>query len=99
MRCRLGRGCIAGYFRLSYAAYHTLFTIPVAVGLALSQPKPLSVRDPATVDGTALELSNGEVAKILGLAPTAASNRYVRALRRLKGLATGVPGLGGPDSD
>jgi len=30
------------------------------------------------------ELSNGEVAEILGLQPTAASNRYIRALERLK---------------
>ena len=30
------------------------------------------------------ELSNSEVAEILGLSPTAASNRYVRALERLK---------------
>ena len=32
----------SGYFHLSYAAYHTIFTIPVAVGLALSQPVPLT---------------------------------------------------------
>ena len=31
------------------------------------------------------ELSNTEVARILDLQPSAASNRYVRALTRLKG--------------
>jgi RNA polymerase sigma-70 factor (ECF subfamily) len=30
------------------------------------------------------ELSNNEVAEILGIQKTAASNRYVRALKRLK---------------
>ena len=30
------------------------------------------------------ELSNAEAAKVLGLSKTAASNRYIRALKRLK---------------
>ena len=30
------------------------------------------------------ELNNGEIAELLGLTPSAASNRYVRALARLK---------------
>ena len=30
------------------------------------------------------DLSNGEVAQILGLQKAAASNRYIRALKRLK---------------
>ena len=30
------------------------------------------------------ELSNGEAATVLGLTKTAASNRYIRALKRLK---------------
>ncbi len=34
------------------------------------------------------ELSNREVAEVLGLSPTAASNRYVRALKRLKEILT-----------
>jgi RNA polymerase sigma-70 factor (ECF subfamily) len=39
------------------------------------------------------ELSNGEVAQVLGLSKTAASNRYIRALGRLKELLEGIPGL------
>jgi RNA polymerase sigma-70 factor, ECF subfamily len=38
------------------------------------------------------ELSNGEVALVLGLTKTAASNRYMRALERLKELLKGIPG-------
>ena len=38
------------------------------------------------------ELSNGEVAQVLGLSKTAASNRYIRALERLKELLRGMPG-------
>jgi RNA polymerase sigma-70 factor, ECF subfamily len=39
------------------------------------------------------ELSNGEAAQILGVSKTAASNRYVRALERLKEMLKAVPGL------
>jgi RNA polymerase sigma-70 factor (ECF subfamily) len=39
------------------------------------------------------EHTNAEVAKILGLQPSAASNRYVRALARLRAILTGRPGL------
>jgi RNA polymerase sigma-70 factor (ECF subfamily) len=44
-------------------------------------------------------LSNGEVAQVLGLSKAAASNRYVRALKRMKEILSdlsghGVPGLG-----
>jgi RNA polymerase sigma-70 factor (ECF subfamily) len=38
------------------------------------------------------ELSNGEVAQVLGLSKTAASNRYIRALGRLKERLEGLPG-------
>jgi RNA polymerase sigma-70 factor (ECF subfamily) len=38
-------------------------------------------------------LTNDETAQVLGLSKTAASNRYVRALRRLKGILTAVTGL------
>lgn len=37
------------------------------------------------------ELSNNEVAAVLGLQKSAASNRYVRALTRLKALLTSMP--------
>src|SRR5271165_3466528 len=39
------------------------------------------------------ELSNGEVAHVLGLSKTAASNRYIRALGRLKEMLQGMPGF------
>jgi RNA polymerase sigma-70 factor (ECF subfamily) len=39
------------------------------------------------------ELSNSEVATILGLQKSAASNRYVRALRRLKDVLSCMPGF------
>ena len=42
------------------------------------------------------ELSNNEVATLLGLQKAAASNRYVRALRRLREILAGTEGLGGP---
>jgi RNA polymerase sigma-70 factor, ECF subfamily len=39
-------------------------------------------------------LSNDETAQVLGLKKSAASNRYVRALGRLKALLSGIPGFG-----
>ncbi len=39
------------------------------------------------------ELSNAEAAQVLGLEPPAASKRYVRALKRLKEILKGIPGL------
>jgi RNA polymerase sigma-70 factor (ECF subfamily) len=39
------------------------------------------------------ELSNGEAAAVLGLTKTAASNRYVRALKRLKEILSALPGI------
>ena len=38
-------------------------------------------------------LNNEETAQVLGIKKTAASNRYVRALKRLKELLAGIPGL------
>jgi RNA polymerase sigma-70 factor (ECF subfamily) len=38
-------------------------------------------------------LSNEETAQVLGIKKSAASNRYVRALKRLKEIVTGIPGL------
>ncbi len=37
-------------------------------------------------------LSNGEVAQVLGLTKAAASNRYIRALKRMKDVLSAVPG-------
>ena len=41
------------------------------------------------------ELGNNEVAEILGLQKTAASNRYIRALKRLKQVLEEIPDLAG----
>ena len=38
------------------------------------------------------ELSNAEAAQVLGIKPSAAGNRYVRALKRLKDVFQGMPG-------
>jgi RNA polymerase sigma-70 factor (ECF subfamily) len=42
------------------------------------------------------ELTNAEVARVLGLTKTAASNRYIRALERLREILAGIPGLLAP---
>lgn len=42
------------------------------------------------------ELTNSEVAQVLGLSKTAASNRYIRALERLREVLAGIPGLLSP---
>ncbi len=39
------------------------------------------------------ELSNSEIAAVLGLTKTAASNRYIRALKRLKAILTTLHGI------
>jgi RNA polymerase sigma-70 factor (ECF subfamily) len=39
------------------------------------------------------ELSNNEVAAVLGLQKAAASNRYIRALKRLKEVLSSIPGF------
>ena len=39
------------------------------------------------------ELSNGEAATVLELSKTAASNRYIRALKRLKEILSALPGI------
>jgi RNA polymerase sigma-70 factor (ECF subfamily) len=57
----------------------------------------LNAMDPTDREVLALrhfeELSNAEVAAVLGLTKTAASNRYVRALRRLKEALSALPGI------
>ncbi|MEM7260585.1 MAG: sigma-70 family RNA polymerase sigma factor [Planctomycetota bacterium] len=40
------------------------------------------------------ELTNDEVAELLGITKSGASNRYIRALRRLKDVVESIPGLG-----
>jgi RNA polymerase sigma-70 factor, ECF subfamily len=40
------------------------------------------------------QLSNGECARVLGLGESAATKRYIRALKRLKDILTALPGQG-----
>jgi RNA polymerase sigma-70 factor (ECF subfamily) len=40
------------------------------------------------------ELSNNETAEVLGLSKTAASNRYIRAVKRLKEILAALPDIG-----
>jgi RNA polymerase sigma-70 factor, ECF subfamily len=42
------------------------------------------------------ELTNAETAEVLGLQKSAASNRYIRALRRLKEILDSMPGVFDP---
>jgi RNA polymerase sigma-70 factor, ECF subfamily len=42
------------------------------------------------------ELSNSETAQVLGIGKTAACNRYLRALKRLKEILASMPGFLGP---
>ena len=44
-------------------------------------------------------LSNEETAQVLGISKSAASNRYIRALKRLKGIMTGLPGFGATNQE
>jgi RNA polymerase sigma-70 factor (ECF subfamily) len=41
-------------------------------------------------------LSNAETAQVLGIKKSAASNRYIRALERLKDILSALPGFGDP---
>lgn len=45
------------------------------------------------------ELTNNETAQVLGITKSAASNRYVRALSRLKAVLEGVPGFFDEEDD
>ena len=42
------------------------------------------------------ELNNHETAQVLGISKTAASNRYIRAIKRLKDALADIPGFPGP---
>ena len=68
--------------------------------LRLSLQKALNGMDPLDREVLTLrhfeELSNAEVAEVLGLSKTAASNRYIRALERLREVLAGIPGLMAP---
>ncbi len=57
----------------------------------------LNAMDPIDREVLALRhfehLSNDETAEVLGLSKSAASNRYIRALKRLKEILSSIPGL------
>jgi hypothetical protein len=57
--------------------------------------KLCSRRSRVTANGSRIseELSNAEAAKVLDLSKTAASNRYIRALKRLKDSLNGREGV------
>jgi RNA polymerase sigma-70 factor (ECF subfamily) len=65
--------------------------------LQLRVQEVLNVLDPIDREILTLrhfeELNNNETAEVLGISKTAASNRYVRALKRLKDALAGIPGL------
>jgi RNA polymerase sigma-70 factor (ECF subfamily) len=42
------------------------------------------------------ELTNGETARVLGIQKSAASNRYIRALQRLRKVLSSIPGFFDP---
>ena len=74
----------------------------IRVEMQLRMQDALNAMDPIDREILALrhfeELTNKETAAVLGLQQTAASNRYVRALRRLKEILSAVPGLGAGES-
>jgi RNA polymerase sigma-70 factor, ECF subfamily len=71
----------------------------VRAELQIKLQEALNLLDPLDREVLALrhfeELSNNETAAVLGLQKAAASNRYVRALKRLKDLLAGMPGFFG----
>jgi RNA polymerase sigma-70 factor (ECF subfamily) len=73
----------------------------IRVEMQLRVQDALNAMDPIDREVLALrhfeELSNKETAAVLGLQQAAASNRYIRALGRLKELMSNIPGLGGDE--
>jgi RNA polymerase sigma-70 factor (ECF subfamily) len=72
-------------------------TAAVRAELQIQLQQVLNAMDPLDREILALrhfeELSNGEVASVLNLSKSAASNRYVRALKRLKDDLSRIPGF------
>ncbi len=73
----------------------------IRVEMRLRVQDALNAMDPIDREVLALrhfeELTNKETAAVLGLQQAAASNRYVRALGRLKDIMSTIPGLGGDE--
>src|SRR5438445_323010 len=97
----LHRGALPQVTSLSLAE-HLLGKLTTAsqaamrVELKLRVQEALNSMDPQDREVLVLrhfeELSNAEAAQDLGIKPSAAVNRYVRALKRLKDMFTGMPG-------
>jgi RNA polymerase sigma-70 factor, ECF subfamily len=66
----------------------------------IKMQEALNAMDPVDREILALrhfeELNNNETAEVLGISKTAASNRYIRALKRLKDALAGIPDFLGP---
>jgi RNA polymerase sigma-70 factor (ECF subfamily) len=97
----LHRGALPQVTSLSLAE-HLLGKLTTAshaamrVELKLRVQEALNTMDPHDREVLILrhfeELSNAEAAQVLGIKPSAAVNRYVRALKRLKDVFQGMPG-------
>jgi RNA polymerase sigma-70 factor (ECF subfamily) len=97
----LHRGALPQVTSLSLAE-HLLGKLTTAsqaamrVELKLRVQEALNSMDPSDREVLLLrhfeELSNAEAAQVLGIKPSAAVNRYVRALKRLKDVFQGMPG-------
>jgi RNA polymerase sigma-70 factor (ECF subfamily) len=105
----LHRGALPRASSVSLAAqllgrYTTPSQAAVRAELQLRVQEALNGMDPIDREVLALrhfeQLSNAETAQVLGLSEAAASNRFVRALKRLKQILASVPGLldGAPDA-
>jgi RNA polymerase sigma-70 factor, ECF subfamily len=98
----LHRGALPQASSVSLAAqllgrYTTPSQAAVRAELQIRIQEALNSMDPIDREVLALrhyeQLSNAETAQVLGLSEAAASNRFVRALKRLKAILMNVPGL------
>ena len=71
----------------------------VRAELVLQVQEALNALDPLDREVVALrhfeQLNNAETAQLLGLQESAASKRYIRALKKLKSILSGLPGSSG----
>ncbi|HZT83429.1 MAG TPA: sigma-70 family RNA polymerase sigma factor, partial [Gemmataceae bacterium] len=75
----------------------TASQVAVRAEMQIRLQEALNSLDPLDREVLALrhfeELSNSETAQVLGIQKSAASNRYVRALKRLKDVLSAMPGF------
>jgi RNA polymerase sigma-70 factor (ECF subfamily) len=98
----LHRGALPQASSMSLAAqllgrYTTPSHAAIRAELQIRVQDALNSMDPIDREVLALrhyeQLTNAETAQVLGLSEAAASNRFVRALKRLKSILAAVPGL------